>query len=867
MKKQKHIAPPRFADWFLVLYCKANLIEDIQGDLYELFVSRVSNNGLRVAQLRYVWDVIRFCRWSNIKRSNQFKTNNTAMLNNYFKIGFRNLMKSKMTSFINISGLSLSIGVAIVVFLFLDFQYNMDSYHEGADNIYQITNYVIKDNGESQWGRTPITLKEALVQDIPQVVKSVRVEAKTAIFKFDQKIFHERVSFVDPEFFEIFSFPLLYGNKNVLYGDKNIIISNRVAEKYFGRRDPIGKEVEIIFNKTKKEVFTVAAVADQPPANSSFKVDIFIPFQHYQRIYDFDPNDWANFVDVTFVKLEAGSSMETIHGLMNEKYVSPQNEAQDDWQVTRYNSVVLAEMSLNDYLIDYSFASGGHPGGRIGLTVVAVLLLLLSCLNYMNIAVVSATNRLKEIGLRKTLGGNRGEIIRQFLVENILVSSMSSILGLLIAYYIFLPGFNSGFPMEIPFDFSSNLAMISFFAGLLLFISIISGAYPAFYISSFNPADIFRGSQKFGKKNFISKTFLVFQFALAFITILSGVIFTQNSDFQKNQDWGYNEAQVIGVPIESKKHFTALYNKLTQNSDIELISGSADHIGGHYSLINLEYQSQKFQTASFQIGFDYLETLGVKMHEGRTFDKNIESDKVESIIISALFAEKMGWEKPLNQEVKIDSSRYFVVGVLENFHFENFLYKMVPAIFRITPEANYRYVSLKVAPGKLASTAKYTAGIWKEIEPDLPYEGFMQDSIFDHFFIEMEANNNIMAFISGMALVLACMGLFGLVSFNINRKMKEYSIRRVLGADLRNITRSVNNDFVWYLIIAGIIGAPVAYFLMNMLLNSVFELIMPMTIWPFLMAFGLVIFTAYLTISSQILKVSKSNPAETLRSE
>ena len=361
--------------------------------------------------------------------------------------------------------------------------------------------------------------------------------------------------------------------------------------------------------------------------------------------------------------------------------------------------------------------------------------------------------------------------------------------------------------------------------------------------------------------------FLVFQFALAFITILSGVIFTQNSNFQRDQDWGYKEARVIGVPIESEKHYTAIYNNLVQNPDIELVSGSVDHVGRAYSLTNLEYQTKKLQTASFEIGFDYLETMGIAVQEGRSFDKKIESDKVESIIVSALFVKEMGWESALNKEVKIDSNRYFVIGVLSNFYFESFTNKMIPAVFRIAPESNFKYLILKAAPGKVSGTEEFVAGVWKEVEPDLPYNGFFQNRVFDHFFNEMRANNQLMTFISALALVLACMGLFGLVSFNISRKMKEYSIRRVLGANLTTITRSVNNDFVWYLIISGVIGAPVAYMLMNMLLNSVFELVMPLTAWPFIIAFGSVIFTAYLTISSQILKVSRNNPADTLRNE
>jgi ABC-type antimicrobial peptide transport system permease subunit len=360
---------------------------------------------------------------------------------------------------------------------------------------------------------------------------------------------------------------------------------------------------------------------------------------------------------------------------------------------------------------------------------------------------------------------------------------------------------------------------------------------------------------------------LVFQFSLAFITILSGVIFTQNSNYQRDQEWGYNETQVIGVPIESEKHYTALRNKLTQNPDIELVSGAASHVGKRYSLINLEFQTRKLQTASFQVGFDYLETLGLQIDEGRSFDKTIESDKVESVIVTDLFAKEMGWVNALNQEVKIDSSNYFVIGVLSNFYFEGFYDKMIPAVFMITPEENFRFIAMKVAAGEVSKTEEYVAGVWKEVEPDLPYEGFLQNEVFDYFFNEMRANNQLMAFIAGMALVLACMGLFGLVSFNISRKMKEYSIRRVLGANLTSITRSVNNDFVWYLIIAGIIGAPVAYMLMNMLLQSIFELVMPMTAWPFVIAFGSVIFTAYLTISSQILKVSRNNPADTLRNE
>ncbi len=859
--------PPKWANRFLEFYCKTSLIEEIQGDLYELFDIRVEAVGLRRARLLFIWEVFRFFKWSNIKRSKKVEFNNTAMLKNYFKVGFRSLLKNKVPSFINIFGLSLAIGMAIVVFLFLDYQYNMDAYHQNANRIYNLTNYVQKDDGLKEWGRNPIPLKTSIDNELDQVEKSARIEAKRAIIKFDGQVFSERVSFVDPAYLEIFSFPMISGNSRALYKDRNVVISKRIAEKFFGTRDPMGEEIEIIFRNTQKELFTVAGVADKAPANSSMTIDVFLPFHHLKNIYDIDPNDWSQFVDATFVLLKEGASFENTRVLLNEKYVAIQNEAQKDWKISSFSGYVLTELSINNYNIDYSISTGGHPGGRIGLAVIAGLLLLLSCFNYMNIAVVSATNRLKEIGLRKAIGGNRGQIIRQFLTENILVCSISSVLGFVLAYYLLLPGFNSALPIDVPFEFSSNGLMASFFIGQLLLVGLISGAYPAFYISSFDAASIFRGNQKFGKKNFFSKMFLVFQFALAFITILGGVLFTRNSDFQKNLDWGYAEEQVVAVPIEGDKHYTALHNAFIENSDIEMVSGAVQHIGESFERKHLENDFNKLEVASFKVGFGYLETMGVEVVEGRSFDKDIASDKLESIIISAQLAKDMEWDNPVNKEVRLDSGKYYVVGVVPDVRFVSFYDKMIPMVFRIAHDSTFNYIAVNTPAQKTAKTAEFVAATWKTVEPDLPYNGFLQNEVFDYFFIEMEANNKLMHFISAMALILACMGLFGLVSFNISRKMKEYSIRRVLGADLTSITKSVNNDFMWYLIIAGVIGAPVAYFLMHMLLTNIFDVVMPMTIWPFVISLSAVVGTAYLTISSQIVKVSKNNPADTLRSE
>lgn len=867
--KAKELHPPKWCDRFLEWYCDHRLLEEIQGDSLEIFHIRVEEEGLSAANRKYAWDVLRFFRWSNIKKSKTHSQTiiNIAMLKNYLKIGFRNLLKNRVPSAINVFGLSLSIACSIVVFIFLDFQNNMDSYHENAQDIYQVTNWVEQKEGLDQWGKTPPLLKNSISRDFDQVKATARVHEKSAVVKYGEEIFNERVSFADPSFLTMFSFPLLSGNAKVLNNKKEVVISNNTAIKYFAYEDPIGKELEIIFDKKHKETFLVGAIADKLPANSSFGFEVLIPFSAYEKIYGTEMSSWGNFVDVTFVQMVSGSSSQQLLDVMNEKYVDIQNKASEDWKIKSFNLVPLTDLSLEDYNIDYSYSSGGQPAGRIALSIIVIFLLLLSCLNYMNIAIVSASSRLKEIGLRKVVGGKRSEIINQFLVENILVCFISLLFGLVIAYYMLLPGFNSALPITIPFVFSSPLVMVSFFVLLVLIVGIISGAYPAFYISAFKPVDIFRGKQKFGKKNMFSKIFLVFQFVLAFMTILTGIIFTDNAIYQSNLDWGYDPNQIVSIPIEGNKHYNALYNRLSENPEIAQVAGSTNHIGKSISSSKVEFEGDKLQSQILRVGANYFETMNLRLVSGRAFFQEESSDDLKAIMINQAFVKAMNWDGSIDKMIKIKEEQFYVIGVVEDFRYWSFHNVIEPCILKIADIDQFNYISFQTTSTSIDEMNTSVKNLWKEVEPDLPYEGFYQNQVFERFFSESKANTQLMFFISGMALVLACMGLYGLVSFNITRKMKDYSVRKVLGASMWSITKILNNDFIWYLVIAGIIGTPIAYYLMNLLLHSVFEVVKPMTVIPFVIALGSVILTAYITITSQIMRVANNNPTDTLRSE
>lgn len=788
------------------------------------------------------------------------------MLNNYFKVAMRNLMKNRIPSFINIFGLSLAIGCAIVIFIFADYQLHMDSFHKDKANIYQLLNAVHDDKNKDIWGLSPVPLGPAIKDEFPDVSNTVRVFYSSAVVKKEDKVFSERISFVDKEYLEVFDFNLIYGGRKALYDNKQIVLSKNIAQKYFGETDPVGSVLTLKVDTAASEEFIIGAVAETFPLNASFGFDILLPYVKLETLGLRDPTDWNGFGRATFVQFKPGSVPDDIFDGL-EKFRLIQNEANEKWPIKRFEFIPLDEISLRSFEIFGSASTGSHPAGRMALGVIAIFLLAMACFNYVNIAVVSATTRLKEIALRKVIGGQRKQIIRQFLVENILICFFALAVGTLMAYYLFLPGFNASIPITIPFEFSSFSVAVGFFGGLLLLIGLISGAYPAFYISSFKPSSIFRGKEKLGRKSLFSKVLLTFQFFLAIQTIIGAFIFTENGIHFRNKDWGYNQEQVITILAEDKDHFEAMKQKITYNANIASFSESHDHIGLGSSLTTIEIENQRKQIRHLKVGFDYEKTLGLRMKDGRWFERDVQSDKSETVVINQTFAESMGWDNPLDQSFVLDSIRRYVVGIVEDFHYDDFYANIDPVVLSISAEKDLKYLIVRSKAGQTIATADFLKVSWQEVAPDTPYIGVFQDEVFKGFHDEMQTNIELMIFISIFGLTLACIGLFGLVSFNITKRLKEFGIRKVLGASLINITKLINRDFVWILLVASLLGAPFAYVMMNQLISTIYAYSGPITPWPFAIALAAMLLTVVLTVSSQIWKVASENPTNILRNE
>ncbi len=860
------IRPPRWADRFLAWYCNPDILEEVQGDAYELFHNRVNTSGLAKAKLKFIWDVLRFFRWSNIKRSKKrYSSNSFIMFKSYLIVGIRNALRHRLNSTINIVGLSLALGIAITAFIFIDNQTHADYFHEKMDRIYQVTNTIETDDRIDNWSDSPMLLGPSLSKDQSVVEATTRIEYNSGAFRYNETVFNEWIWFVDPAFMDIFSFPVLAGNEKALNNKTEIVLVREVAEKYFGKRDPIGQSVSIKFDNDNKVEFTIGAVIDRPDG-SSLHPAVLLSMSNFEDMEPKKANDWAYQTDATFVLLKPSHAPSELIEAMDE-YRKVQNAASPQWLVKDFQFYPLKGLNLESAEIISAVSGGAHPAGLISLGVISGLLLLLASFNYMNVSIATVATRLKEIGIRKVIGGQKKEIIQQFLVENFILCAISMALGCMLAYVFFLPGFNSLYPLTIPFAFSSGNITFLFFGGMLLFIGLVSGGYPALYISSFTPINIIRGKEKFGQRSLFSRILLTLQFVLAFMTIVGAFVFIDNSLYLKNKDWGYNHSQILSVPIGEKANYLALRDKLTGNSNIVSLAGSYNHIGYSNTRASFVHNEQRHETVDFRVGFDYLETMNIRLKQGRFFDRNIQSDEIESILINEAFANKLGWDNPVGEYLEFDSVRRYVIGVVEDFHYEGFYNILGPILFRITPEDDFRYLTMQIKSGHLNETQDRVKSAWASIAPDDPYEGFLQDEVFDDFNNDNNANVKLLGFISAITVILASLGLFGLVSFNITRRMKEFSIRKVFGAHLPHIFSLMNRDYMWILLIAFGIGAPLGFYLTNTLIQTIYPDPQGAGPIPFGIAVGVMVITVGITVGSQLTRIARENPSMTLRND
>jgi putative ABC transport system permease protein len=860
------VHPPDFAQRILSRSISPNLRSGAMGDFEQIFSETADTSGIRAATVWY---------WREVIRSLPFFIADTVywtiiMLKNYFHVAYRNLLKNKASSVVNIVGLSLAVASAIVAFLFIERQYTMDSFHENGQNIFLVENHISRGDDVQLRGDTPMPLGPAMQAAIPQVRRAVRIERELATFRKGSNTFQELVWHVDPEFLDVFSFELRLGDKSTPLGVEDIVISDALATKYFADENPIGKELTVLLNEEDRHTFIVKGVAAPYRDKTSFSFDALLHYDHL-RASGFEMEDWATTTKATFIEVESPSDIELIASQM-EQFRQVQNAANENRPISKFEFAAVPTLSTNSHSVNGDISGGSHPAGMIVLGIVALFMLLLSCINYMNLAVATASRRLREIAVRKAVGGTKGQLITQFLTENVMVCALALGLGFAVAYFLFLPGFNALFGFAgggIAFSEANMTYLWTFLITLLLVTGLISGAYPAFYISSFEPTAIFKGQTTLGGEGLLSRGLLTFQFVLAFLTMIMGVVMAQNANYQASRDWGYDSEQLLVVRTQGEAQYSTMKTEVSKLAGVKQIGGARNHFSRSWSETTVESDGNRFGAARFDVGADFLEMYDLSLVSGSAFSESSLTDTDGGIVVNDLLVQTMGWtpESAIGQIIREDSLTYTVAGVVDDFVYDGMFDPVEPVVLRAIGEDQFRYMSVKILPGASVVTEAAVRDIWRRLLPDREYNGFFQDEVYRDAFLENTNIKKLTSFIAGLALIIACMGLFGLVAQRVARRMREISIRKALGASVPHLARKVNTSFLVVLVIAAIIATPLGYIGMESLLGSIYADPVPIGPSAFILSMAFVFATATLTIASQVRKFVLANPAEVLRSE
>ena len=785
------------------------------------------------------------------------------MWKTYFKLAYRNLLRDKLSAGINIVGFATAISCCILVFVYLHQQANLDTFHADVDRIFQVQQtFAEPTRGKLRLGPTPMPLGAMLATDMPQVEVAVRVQRGRASVRVDGSVFDESLLFVDPGFLHLFTFPLQYGSKDALADPQQIVLSQALAEKYFGGANPVGQTVTLTFEEQYAAEFVVGGVAAPFPNNRAFAFSLLVPFQQQRRLGLENLDDWGRLTNATFIRVR---STDDLPGLAVQlvPYIdlwhATLDEAQQrDMAMSGFAFENLPDIGKNEEEVMNALIGGSSLAENIFMIVIALIILLLASTNYVNIAIVSASRRIKEIGIRKVVGGNRGQLVIQFLTENLVLCFLALLGGVALAYYVLLPGFNSLFPPHAPvfeMDLTGNWMLWLFLLLLLFFVAILSGAYPALYIARFEPVVIFRGRQQFGGRNRFIQGLLVFQFAFTFIALILPIANKQHYHVLASRDWGYEAEHVVVAPLHNTTTYTVLHNALSQMPDVEVVTGARYHIGARQGAADIRIDGVEHRLFFYDVGEDYAAAMGLRLQQGRFLTRRGEA----AILVNEAFVAKMGWTEALGKEVVLGEQTYEIVGVVGNFLRRRWA-DAEPHFLRMTAPDAFRYLVVKTRPGATGRVARTLEDQWTALNPSVAYAGFYQADVFD------DADADPFGFIAFLTLLLSCTGNLGLVALHVARRRKEISIRKVMGASPLRIIYLVLASFFKQATLAFIIAIPVAYLMLRNLMDervATFD----MGVMPFLFTAGLMLGTLFLTLSTQLFKAVSTNPVDNLRAE
>lgn len=789
------------------------------------------------------------------------------MFKNYLTIAFRNLIRQKGFSAINIIGLGVGMACSILIFLWVRHEVSYNRFNEKSDRIFRLVQTQHYITGPLTTTSMPGPVCRDLVAEIPEITNGFMYYTVPGIVSYRDKFFTENVRFADSALWDMFTFEFVKGDRDHVFEDINsAVITDKMAFKYFGEEDPMGKVLMI----NKEHPFKVTGVIREIPLNSTFRFEICVPFEYIKNFgFQTFKYGWNSYS--SYVELAPGKDYKDVNEKIRDFLMVKSADPSEDVDDPSNSRIELFLFPLNDVYLHSFNGSGGRITYVYIFSIIAVFILVIACINFMNLSTARAARRSREIGLRKVTGASRHQIITQFLGESMLITLMGFLVAILLVY-IFLPGFNTLADKALSFD-RFSVGITGGLTAILFFVGILSGSYPAFYLSSLEPVKVLKNGAYKGSKGYnFRRILVVFQFSLSVAMIICTIVVYRQLSYLDRKDSGMDRENVLYLEMRGKSaaSFDELKTMFLQDPSVQSVTRANSlpfQIPSNSGSFSWEGKDSKDEIL-IAFGFtdvDYVHTMGMQMIDGRFFEEGYATDTSDAIVINETAARIMEMQDPVNKWISWGDQRYNIIGVIRDFHFLPMTEEISPLVL-INAPANASTIFIKVDGRDKERTITYLQDAWEKINPGFPFEyQFLEDS-YRELYISEDRLGRIFKYFAILSVFISCLGLFGLAAFMAEQRKKEIGIRKILGAGLSRTIITLSGSYLKWVLMANIFAWPATYFTMNRWLEG-YAYHTRLSPWIFILSGLLSLFIALVTVSYQTLRAASRNPVKAIKYE
>jgi len=805
------------------------------------------------------------------------------MLKNYIKIAFRNIIRHKGYTFINIFGLATGIICCLLILVYVQDELSYDRYHEKADQIYRIVNAgIIRGNKievplvSGPWG-------PAMAEELPEVLKAVRIKPPDSrwVIEYGEKRFPEKgLYFVDPTFFEVFDVEMVVGDPtHVLNAPYSMVITEEMAEKYFGDEDPIGK---VIVGDNWMN-FNITGIMKKHPPSTHMDYDFLVNFETLHRAVDpinKQPyygdlsTNWQNFRIYTYLLLDAHADPAAVEAKMRTLIEERLG------RILRTAGVELSPylQKLTDIHLKSDLEGELGPTGDESyiyiFSAVAIFILLIASINFMNLSTARSENRAKEVGLRKVVGADRGQLIKQFLGESIIFTALASVIAGIVVLLLLTP-FNTIAEKNISASSLINVQTILLLIGLVIIVGFASGSYPAFLLSAFKPAEVLSGKKHKGTSGgLLRKVLVVIQFSISVFLIIGLIVIYSQMGYIKNRPLGYDKENILAIPLSDpapRSTYQSYKTTLLSNTHVKSVSAASTLPGGLFGIALLRPvgrpPNENLTVQMMAVDYDFIETLGIELHDGRDFSREFTTDQNRALLLNEEAIKQFGFDSGLDKRLSPGGQMVLpVIGMLKDYYFKSLHQKIEPFALSLATEQAFNWVFIKTTEESMPEVMQFAEREWRRINPGHPFEYTFVDRENDMMYQSEMKLSRLSSIFSIIAVYIACLGLFGLASFTVVQRTKEIGVRKILGASIGGIVFILTKEYVKWVVLANVLAWPLAYYFMRRWLEG-FAYHTSLNIMAFFASGLLALLIALLTVSFQTIKAATANPVDSLRYE